>query len=199
MKQLSLLLLALLPASLALVPSEKQKDLQSPTAEDHQNADTAQEGWDYFGEEVARKRRGAEGAAEGLEKEAMHRPKTPMKAAIRINQEMVDMTTTNSSDGLLIEDPPGIGLGHVLGRSGKRVFYLVCRFCFSCGPDHLHRWNQLQTVQDLPRLLHRGRPCVPEVQVVTSLDSPTSNNYIFKISIYTQLIFACLYMFQKLK
>ena len=78
MNQLSLLLLALLPASLALVPSEKQKDLQSPTAEDHQNADTAQEGWDYFGEEVARKRRGAEGAAEGLEKEAMHRPKTPM-------------------------------------------------------------------------------------------------------------------------
>ena len=120
MKQLSLLLLALLPASLAMVTKEEQKDLQLPSAEEHQNAATDPEGWDYFGEEVARSRRGAEGGAEGLEMEAMHRSKKPMKAAIRINQEMVDMTTTNSSDALLVEDPPGIGLGHVLGKRGNR-------------------------------------------------------------------------------
>ena len=76
--------------------------------------------WDYYGEEVAndeRKRRQALGGDSGQEevKEENARKKRDGRksSAIRINQDMTEMK--NNTEPLLVEDPPGIGLGHILG------------------------------------------------------------------------------------
>ena len=76
--------------------------------------------WDYYGEEVAndeRKRRQALGGDSGQEevKEENSRKKRDGRksSAIRINQDMTEMK--NNTEPLLVEDPPGIGLGHILG------------------------------------------------------------------------------------
>ena len=76
--------------------------------------------WDYYGEEVAndeRKRRQALGGDSGQEevKEENSRKKRDGRksSAIRINQDMTEIK--NNTEPLLVEDPPGIGLGHILG------------------------------------------------------------------------------------
>ena len=76
--------------------------------------------WDYYGEEVAndeRKRRQALGGDVGQEEveEQNSRKKRDGRksSAIRINQDMTEMK--NNTEPLLVEDPPGIGLGHILG------------------------------------------------------------------------------------
>ena len=76
--------------------------------------------WDYYGEEVAndeRKRRQALGGESGQEevKEENSRKKRDGRksSAIRINQDMTEIK--NNTEPLLVEDPPGIGLGHILG------------------------------------------------------------------------------------
>ena len=76
--------------------------------------------WDYYGEEVAndeRKRRQALGGDSGQEevKEGNSRKKRDGRksSAIRINQDMTEIK--NNTEPLLVEDPPGIGLGHILG------------------------------------------------------------------------------------
>ena len=70
--------------------------------------------WDYYGEEVAndeRKRRQALGGDSGQEEgEEQNSRKS---SAIRNNQEMTEIK--NNTEPLLVEDPPGIGLGHILG------------------------------------------------------------------------------------
>ena len=43
--------------------------------------------------------------------------RNPKKSAIRINQENSEMNTKNNTEPLLVEDPPGIGLGHILGNN----------------------------------------------------------------------------------
>ena len=76
--------------------------------------------WDYYGEEVAndeRKRRQALGgdSRQHEEEEQNSRKKRDGRksSAIRINQEMTEIK--NNTEPLLVEDPPGIGLGHILG------------------------------------------------------------------------------------
>ena len=76
--------------------------------------------WDYFGEEVAndkRRRRQALGGDSGqheVEEQNSRKKRDGRKSsAIRINQEMTEIK--NNTEPLLVEDPPGIGLGHVLG------------------------------------------------------------------------------------
>ena len=76
--------------------------------------------WDYYGEEVAndeRKRRQALGGDFGqdeVEKQNSREKRDGRKSsAIRINQEMTEIK--NNTEPLLVEDPPGIGLGHILG------------------------------------------------------------------------------------
>ena len=70
--------------------------------------------WDYYAEEVAndeRKRRQALGGDSGQEEgEEQNSRKS---SAIRNNQEMTEIK--NNTEPLLVEDPPGIGLGHILG------------------------------------------------------------------------------------
>ena len=76
--------------------------------------------WDYYGEEVAnddRKRRQALGGDFGqheVEEQNSRKKRDGRKSsAIRINQEMTEIK--NNTEPLLVEDPPGIGLGHILG------------------------------------------------------------------------------------
>ena len=76
--------------------------------------------WDYYGEEVAndeRKRRQALGEDFGrqeVEEQNSRKKRDGRKpSAIRINQEMTEIK--NNTEPLLVEDPPGIGLGHILG------------------------------------------------------------------------------------
>ena len=76
--------------------------------------------WDYYGEEVAndeRKRRQALGGDSGqheVEEQNSRKKQDGRKSsAIRINQEMREIK--NNTEPLLVEDPPGIGLGHILG------------------------------------------------------------------------------------
>ena len=59
-----------------------------------------------------------------------------------------------STEALLVEDPPGIGLGFILGKSEefakmkKRCYTGLLRCCISCCFGNLHNWNHLQTYQD---------------------------------------------------
>ena len=91
--------------------------------------------WDYLGEETAsrRRKRGAgRGEGETVNKEEFLLSESEEKTvargkaarrkekAIRINEG--EETTRNSTSDFLVEDPPGIGLGHVLGREGNVFF-----------------------------------------------------------------------------
>ena len=76
--------------------------------------------WDYYGEEVAndeRKRRqalgGDSGQHEEVEQNSRKKRDGRKSSAIRINQDMTEIK--NNTEPLLVEDPPGIGLGHILG------------------------------------------------------------------------------------
>ena len=76
--------------------------------------------WDYYGEEVAndeRKRRqalgGDSGQHEEVEQNSRKKRDGRKSSAIRINQDMTEIK--NNTEPLLVEDPPGIGLGQILG------------------------------------------------------------------------------------
>ena len=76
--------------------------------------------WDYYEEEVAndeRKRRQALGGDSRQHEEEQQNSRKKRdgrkSSAIRINQEMTEIK--NNTEPLLVEDPPGIGLGHILG------------------------------------------------------------------------------------
>ena len=76
--------------------------------------------WDYYGEEVANDERKRRQALEGdsrqheVEEQKSRKKRDGKKSsAIRINQEMTEIK--NNTEPLLVEDPPGIGLGHILG------------------------------------------------------------------------------------
>lgn len=135
-----------------------------------------EEDWDYFGEEMATRRR--RGVQEKIEETSAHltvvdsdsseamqtKSRSKRQSAIRINGE--ESTTRNSTGSLLVEDPPGIGLGHILGSGSMASDLSVCRRGVPGGPHYLHPGHQLQTVQDLPRLLHRGGTCLSKIQIV---------------------------------
>ena len=95
--------------------------------------------WDYYGEEVAndeRKRRQALGGDFGqqeVEKQNSRKKRDGRKSsAIRINQEMTEIK--NNTEPLLVEDPPGIGLGHILGITTTLFTNInqVQRICVQC-------------------------------------------------------------------
>ena len=99
---------------------DKMEEKMDKVVEKVEKKNPSQE-WDYYGEEVAndeRKRRQALGGDSGQEevKEENSRKKRDGRksSAIRINNQ--DMTEIkNKTEPLLVEDPPGIGLGHILG------------------------------------------------------------------------------------
>ena len=84
--------------------------------------------WDYFGEETASRRKRGAGRGEGetvdseeflleeSEEKTVERGKQARRKekAIRINEG--EENTRNKTSDFLVEDPPGIGLGHVLGQ-----------------------------------------------------------------------------------
>ena len=88
--------------------------------------------WDYYEEEVAssssrdkRRRRQAFGEERSSGGEdSISRLK---KSAIRINQEMSELNTKNNTEPLLVEDPPGIGLGHILGNNVETMILQLWR------------------------------------------------------------------------
>ena len=118
----TVLLLALVALFLALV---EVGGLEVRVEEKYSGPRSGQE-WDYYEEEVAssnkRKRREAIGeernsGAGAHNEDSMSRLKrNPKKSAIRINQEMSELNTKNNTEPLLVEYPPGIGLGHILGK-----------------------------------------------------------------------------------
>jgi len=84
--------------------------------------------WDYYGEEVAndeRKRRQALGGdfgQEEVEQNSRKKRDGRKSSAIRINQDMTEIK--NNTEPLLVEDPPGIGLGHILGVASLVVLVI---------------------------------------------------------------------------
>ena len=118
----TLLLLALVALSLALVEVRGQEVMRNEEKVDRYS----RQDWDYYEEEVeasndVRKRREAfdEGVgpqSDGAHQENRRLKRNPKKSAIRINQQMSELNIKNNTEPLLVEDPPGIGLGHILGK-----------------------------------------------------------------------------------
>ena len=124
----TLLLLAIVAFFLALV------EVRGQEVRDEEKVGKAgrysRHDWDYYEEEVessnddARKKREAfgekmsrqSGSSDGANQENPRLKRNPKKSAIRINQEMAELNTKNNTEPLLVEDPPGIGLGHILGN-----------------------------------------------------------------------------------
>ena len=124
----TLLLLAIVAFFLALV------EVRGQEVRDEEKLGKAgrysKQDWDYYEEEVessndSRKRREAfgedvsrqSGSLDGANQENPRLKRNPKKSAIRINQEMSELNTKNNTEPLLVEDPPGIGLGHILGNN----------------------------------------------------------------------------------
>ena len=121
----TVLLLALVALFLALVEVGGQ---EVRADEKKYSGPRSGQDWDYYEEEFAssgkRKRREAFGeerkSGEGANKEdsSPRLKRNPnKKSAIRINQEMSELNSKNNTEPLLVEDPPGIGLGHILGNA----------------------------------------------------------------------------------
>ena len=116
----TVLLLSLVALVLGLVEVRGQ-GVKEVVDEEKEEKYSGQE-WDYYEEEVAssssrdkRRRRQAFGEERSSGGEdSISRLK---KSAIRINQEMSELNTKNNTEPLLVEDPPGIGLGHILGNN----------------------------------------------------------------------------------
>ena len=117
----TLLLLALVAFSLALVEVRGQEVMR----DEEKAGRYSRQDWDYYEEEVessndVRKRREAfEGMghqSDGVHQENRRLKRNPKKSAIRINQQMSELNIKNNTEPLLVEDPPGIGLGHILGN-----------------------------------------------------------------------------------
>ena len=118
----TVLLLALVALFLALVEVGGQ---EVRADEKKYSGPRSGQDWDYYEEEFAssgkRKRREAfgeerkSGAGEDSSSRLKRNPNK--KSAIRINQEMSELNTKNNTEPLLVEDPPGIGLGHILGNA----------------------------------------------------------------------------------
>ena len=126
----TVLLLSLVALVLGLVEVEvRGQGLKEVVDEEKEEKYSGQE-WDYYEEEVAssrdkRRRRQAfgEGRSSGGE-DSISRLK---KSAIRINQEMSELNTKNNTEPLLVEDPPGIGLGHILGKNVEKMILQLWR------------------------------------------------------------------------
>lgn len=131
----TVLLLSLVALVLGLVEVEvRGQGLKEVVDEEKEEKYSGQE-WDYYEEEVAssssrdkRRRRQAFGEERSSGGEdSISRLK---KSAIRINQEMSELNTKNNTEPLLVEDPPGIGLGHILGNNVEtmilRLWRTVC-------------------------------------------------------------------------
>ena len=121
----TVLLLALVALFLALVEVGGQ---EVRADEKKYSGPRSGQDWDYYEEEFAssgkRKRREAfgeerkSGAGANKEDSSSRLKRNPnKKSAIRINQEMSELNTKNNTEPLLVEDPPGIGLGHILGNA----------------------------------------------------------------------------------
>lgn len=90
-----------------------------------------------------------------------------------------DITT---DEPLLVEDPKGWGLAHVLGtlcglclihtKLPTDDLYIrikrmnAFRSCISSLPSYLHHWHYLQTDQNAHGNLRERRPCVFKIQIV---------------------------------
>ena len=122
----TLLLLAIVAFFLALVEVRGQEVMRDEEKVGKAGRYSRQD-WDYYEEEVessndARKRREAFKEEMGPQSVGVHQEnprlkRNPKKSAIRINQEMSELNTKNNTEPLLVEDPPGIGLGHILGNN----------------------------------------------------------------------------------
>ena len=121
----TVLLLALVALFLALVEVGGQ---EVRADEKKYSGPRSGQDWDYYEEEFAssgkRKRREAfgeerkSGGGANKEDSSSRLKRNPnKKSAIRINQEMSELNTKNNTEPLLVEDPPGIGLGHILGNA----------------------------------------------------------------------------------
>ena len=120
------LAIALVALFLAVVEVKGQQEKVVEVEEEEKGGKISQHDWDYYGEEVAsdkkRKRRQTFEEKRELDhlskspgdaEEGSRLKRNPKKSAIRINQEMTEIK--NNTEPLLVEDPPGIGLGHILG------------------------------------------------------------------------------------
>lgn len=129
----TVLLLSLVALLLALVEVSGHEVVDEEKDEKYSGQD-----WDYYEEEVAssggekRKRRetvGEERSSEGGEAHEegsiLRLKRNPKKSAIRINQEMSELNIKNNTEPLLVEDPPGIGLGHILGNNTTVAFKTI--------------------------------------------------------------------------
>ena len=126
------MLLSLVALVLALVEAKvRGQGLKEVVDEEKEEKYSGQE-WDYYEEEVAssssrdkRRRRQAFGEERSSGGEdSISRLK---KSAIRINQEMSELNTKNNTEPLLVEDPPGIGLGHILGNNVETMILQLRR------------------------------------------------------------------------
>ena len=123
------LAIAFVALFLAVVEVKGQQEKVVEVEEEEKGGKISQHDWDYYGEEVAsdkkRKRRQTfeekreldhRSKSPGDAEEGSRLKRNPKKSAIRINQEMAELNTKNNTEPLLVEDPPGIGLGHILGN-----------------------------------------------------------------------------------
>ena len=123
----TVLLLSLVALFLALVEVRGDEEVKEVVDEEKGGKySRSGQNWDYYEEEVAsssssrggaRKRREAFGEEGSSGDSTLRTKRNPKKSAIRINQENSEMNTKNNTEPLLVEDPPGIGLGHILGNN----------------------------------------------------------------------------------
>ena len=80
---------------------------------------------------------------------------------------------SRESEPLLVEDPKGWGLAHVLGEAllsqisvrTYRLYLECCRNCLTGVSCYLHHRHHVQTHQDAHGDIRQGRPCLPQVQI----------------------------------
>ena len=178
----SLLLLLLLPLLLILC-SLLAVSGRSQLAKDPATFQNTGDSYDYTNEEYEEVSNRAELTEmeemeqnAGTKLQSQYSPSKHKRQRRQVGERDSPEESSGDTEPILMEDPQGWGLAHILGQLSLSFSLLKshtaftpcltsCRNCLSGLPSHLHHWHHLQTHQDASGNLRERRSRLPQIQI----------------------------------